>query len=39
MKRVLNFDELHFAENLMQMDYFTLYGEINHQNITGKFEV
>ena len=34
IKREVNFEEFHFAENLLTQNYFDLLNEINRQNVT-----
>ena len=39
IKREVNFEEFHFAENLLTMDYFSLFNKVNSQNVTLEYEI
>lgn len=34
IKREVNFEEFHFAENLLTMNYFSIFNKMQNQNVT-----
>ena len=39
IKREVNFEEFHFAENLLTMNYFDLFNKVHAQNVTLEYEI
>lgn len=39
IKREVNFEEFHFAENLLTMNYFEIFNKITAQNVTLEYEI
>lgn len=39
IKREVNFEEFHFAENLLTMNYFEIFNQVNQQNVTLEYEI
>ena len=39
IKREVNFEEFHFAENLLTMNYFGLFNKLRQQNVTLDFDI
>lgn len=35
----MNFEEFHFAENLLTMNYFGLFNKMRQQNVTLEFDI
>lgn len=39
IKREINFDEFHLAENLLTMSYFDIFNKVNQQNVTLEYQI
>ena len=39
IKREVNFEEFHFAENLLTMNYFGIFNKITQQNVTLEYQI
>jgi len=39
IKREVNFEEFHFAENLLTMSYFDIFNKVDQQNVTLEYQI